>query len=254
MFNHKLKAQLQACQARLDEEQGFAQGIKSGAATIIFSPDGEILEVSDPFLSLMGYGAGELLGRHHSLLCPKGWTGSTDYQQFWSRLRQGQPQSGIFQRVNQKGETRWLEASYFPVKQQGRVVPGGQDGQRCYRASPAPAESGGDLPGAGSLPRHDRVHPDGEIVTPMPISSSCMGYSLSQLKGQHHRLFCDEAFYREQPHFWDELAHGQFKSGLFMRRDSHGNAIWLEATYNPVRDESGKVVKVIKFASDMTSG
>ena len=73
MFNHKLKAQLQACQARLDEEQGFAQGIKGGAATIIFSPDGEILEVSDPFLSLMGYGAGELLGRHHSLLCPKGW-------------------------------------------------------------------------------------------------------------------------------------------------------------------------------------
>ena len=61
MFNHKLKAQLQACQARLDEEQGFAQGIKGGAATIIFSPDGEILEVSDPFLSLMGYGAGELL-------------------------------------------------------------------------------------------------------------------------------------------------------------------------------------------------
>ena len=111
MFNHKLKAQLQACQARLDEEQGFAQGIKGGAATIIFSPDGEILEVSDPFLSLMGYGAGELLGRHHSLLCPKGWTGSTDYQQFWSRLRQGQPQSGIFERVNQKGETRWLEAS-----------------------------------------------------------------------------------------------------------------------------------------------
>ena len=55
MFNHKLKAQLQACQARLDEEQGFAQGIKGGAATIIFSPDGEILEVSDPFLSLVGY-------------------------------------------------------------------------------------------------------------------------------------------------------------------------------------------------------
>ena len=122
MFNHKLKAQLQACQARLDEEQGFAQGIKGGAATIIFSPDGEILEVSEPFLSLMGYGAGELLGRHHRLLCPEGWTGSTDYQQFWRRLAQGEAQSGTFERVNRQGETRWLEASYFPVKTQGRVT------------------------------------------------------------------------------------------------------------------------------------
>ncbi len=81
---------------------------------------------------------------------------------------------------------------------------------------------------------------------------SCVGYSLSQLKGQHHRLFCDESFYREQPHFWDNLAHGQLKSGLFSRRDSHGNEIWLEATYNPIKDESGKVVKVIKFASEVT--
>jgi methyl-accepting chemotaxis protein len=49
-------------------------------------------------------------------------------------------------------------------------------------------------------------------------------------------MFCDDAFYREQPHFWEELAHGQFKSGLFMRYNSHGDTIWLEATYNPIRD------------------
>ena len=100
MFNHKLKAQLLACQTRLDEQQSVVEAIKDGAATIIFSPDGEILEVSEPFLSLMGYGAGELLGRHHRLLCPEGWTGSTDYQQFWRRLAQGEVQSGIFERVN----------------------------------------------------------------------------------------------------------------------------------------------------------
>jgi methyl-accepting chemotaxis protein len=79
-----------------------------------------------------------------------------------------------------------------------------------------------------------------------------MGYSLSQLKGQHHRIFCDESFYREQPHFWEDLAKGQVKSGLFLRRTSHGNEIWLEASYNPIKNEAGKVIKVIKFASDVT--
>ncbi|MER0459885.1 methyl-accepting chemotaxis protein, partial [Aeromonas caviae] len=68
-----------------------------------------------------------------------------------------------------------------------------------------------------------------------------------------HRIFCDEAFLREQPRFWEELARGQFKSGLFMRHNSRGQAVWLEATYNPIRDGSGKVVRVVKFASDITA-
>ena len=253
MFNHKLKAQLQACQARLDEEQGFAQGIKGGAATIIFSPDGEILEVSDPFLSLMGYGAGELLGRHHSLLCPKGWTGSTDYQQFWSRLRQGQPQSGTFERVNQKGETRWLEASYFPVKTQGRVT-------RVVKLASDVTARHQRLQHLEALSQAlDRSRamieftPSGEIISANANFLDAMGYRLNEIAGKHHRIFCDEAFLREQPKFWEELARGQFKSGLFMRHNSRGDSVWLEATYNPIRDQSGKVVKVVKFASDITA-
>ncbi|WP_429092219.1 methyl-accepting chemotaxis protein [Aeromonas rivipollensis] len=253
MFNHKLKAQLQACQARLDEEQGFAQGIKGGAATIIFSPDGEILEVSDPFLSLMGYGAGELLGRHHSLLCPKGCTGSTDYQQFWSSLRQGQPQSGTFERVNQKGETRWLEASYFPVKTQGRVT-------RVVKLASDVTTRHQRLQHLEALSQAlDRSRamieftPSGEIIGANANFLDAMGYRLNEIAGKHHRIFCDEAFLREQPKFWEELARGQFKSGLFMRHNSRGEAVWLEATYNPIRDQNGKVVKVVKFASDITA-
>lgn len=73
MFNQKLKAQLQACQTRLDEEQGIIEAIKAGAATVIFSPEGIIQEASTPFLALMGYGAAELIGLPHSQLCPRAW-------------------------------------------------------------------------------------------------------------------------------------------------------------------------------------
>jgi methyl-accepting chemotaxis protein len=122
MFNQKLKAQLQACQTRLDEEQGIIEAIKAGAATVIFSPEGIIQEASTPFLALMGYGAAELIGQPHSQLCPRAWGESGDYRQFWRRLAQGEVQSGTFERVNRQGETRWLEATYFPVKHQGRVT------------------------------------------------------------------------------------------------------------------------------------
>ena len=253
MFNHKLKAQLLACQTRLDEQQSVVEAIKDGAATIIFSPDGEILEVSEPFLSLMGYGASELLGHHHRLLCPEGWTGSTDYQQFWRRLAQGEAQSGTFERVNRQGETRWLEASYFPVKTQGRVT-------RVVKMASDVTARHQRLQHLEALSQAlDRSRamieftPSGEIIGANANFLDAMGYRLNEIAGKHHRIFCDEVFLSEQPTFWEELARGQFKSGLFMRHNSRGDSVWLEATYNPIRDQNGKVVKVVKFASDITA-
>ncbi|GJA51560.1 PAS domain-containing methyl-accepting chemotaxis protein [Aeromonas caviae] len=253
MFNQKLKAQLQACQTRLDEEQGIIEAIKAGAATVIFSPEGIIQEASTPFLALMGYGAAELIGQPHSQLCPRAWGESGDYRQFWRRLAQGEVQSGTFERVNRQGETRWLEATYFPVKHQGRVT-------RVLKIASDVTEQHQRLGRLEALTEAlDRSRamieftPNGDILHANANFLSVMGYTLSEIAGRHHRIFCDEAFLREQPRFWEELARGQFKSGLFMRHNSRGQAVWLEATYNPIRDGSGKVVRVVKFASDITA-
>ncbi|MFQ2484817.1 methyl-accepting chemotaxis protein [Aeromonas caviae] len=253
MFNQKLKAQLQACQTRLDEEQGIIEAIKAGAATVIFSPEGIIQEASTPFLALMGYGAAELIGQPHSQLCPRAWGESGDYRQFWRRLAQGEVQSGTFERVNRQGETRWLEATYFPVKHQGRVT-------RVLKIASDVTEQHQRLERLEALTEAlDRSRamieftPNGDILHANTNFLSVMGYTLSEIAGRHHRIFCDEAFLREQPRFWEELARGQFKSGLFMRHNSRGQAVWLEATYNPIRDGSGKVVRVVKFASDITA-
>ena len=253
MFNQKLKAQLQACQTRLDEEQGIIEAIKAGAATVIFSPEGIIQEASTPFLALMGYGAAELIGQPHSQLCPRAWGESGDYRQFWRRLAQGEVQSGTFERVNRQGETRWLEATYFPVKHQGRVT-------RVLKMASDVTEQHQRLGRLEALTEAlDRSRamieftPNGDIIHANANFLSVMGYTLSEIAGRHHRIFCDETFLREQPRFWEELARGQFKSGLFMRHDSRGQAVWLEATYNPIRDGSGKVVRVVKFASDITA-
>ena len=253
MFNHKLKAQLQACQTRLEEEQGVVEAIKAGAATLLFSPEGIILEASAPFLALMGYDAGELTGQPHSRLCPRAWAESDDYRQCWRRLAEGEAQSGTFERVNRQGETRWLEASYCPVRQQGRVT-------RVVKIASDVTQRHQKLQRLEALTEAlDRSRamieftPNGDIISANANFLSVMGYSMGELAGRHHRIFCDEAFLREQPRFWEELARGQFKSGLFMRHNSRGQAVWLEATYNPIRDGSGKVVRVVKFASDITT-
>jgi len=226
MFNLKLKAELQACQEQLAQAQTFIDAVKGGVAVITFTPEGQILEANPLFLGVVGYSESEVVGQPHRIFCDGLYAQSNAYQQFWEQLRQGRSHSGVFRRLNKASD---ITHSHEQLLSQEAT--------------------------SSALDRSQAIiefTPRGEIVGANQNFLSCMGYSLSQIKGQHHKIFCDESFYREQPHFWEDLARGQVKSGLFLRRTSHGNDIWLEASYNPIKDEEGKVIKVIKFASDVT--
>jgi len=81
-----------------------------------------------------------------------------------------------------------------------------------------------------------------------------MGYTLEQLVGKHHRIFCEEQEVQSQAYvdFWRTLGSGKPVTGRFKRIDSSGNVVWLEASYNPIHNEHGKLYKVAKFATIIT--
>ncbi|TNI97308.1 methyl-accepting chemotaxis protein [Aeromonas veronii] len=252
MFNSKLKAELQQCQDQLLEQQGFFDAVHGSVATITFTPDGTVLAANDLFLNVVGFSASEVIGQHHRIFCDKLYAQSSDYQQFWADLKQGRSRTGVFQRFNKRGEAIWLEATYFPVKLRGVVT-------KVIKIAADITEHHLQLLSqqavVTALDRSLAViefTPGGEVIAANGNFLHTMGYTLAQVQGQHHRIFCDDHFYQENPHFWEELGRGQFKSGLFCRQNSHGSKVWLEATYNPILDEHRKVVKVIKFASDIT--
>ncbi|GAA6152655.1 methyl-accepting chemotaxis protein [Pseudoteredinibacter isoporae] len=97
--------------------------------------------------------------------------------------------------------------------------------------------------------------PNGEIITANDNFLKTVGYELSEIKGKHHRMFCDEHYASTEAYhdFWAQLNRGEFFSGQFKRVNKHGHALWLEATYNPVFDASQRLTKVVKFASDITA-
>lgn len=252
MFNSKLKAELQQCQDQLLEQQGFFDAVHGSVATITFTPDGTVLAANDLFLNVVGFSAPEVIGQHHRIFCDKLYAQSSDYQQFWADLKQGRSRTGVFQRFNKRGEAIWLEATYFPVKLRGVVT-------KVIKIAADITEHHLQLLSqqavVTALDRSLAViefTPGGEVIAANGNFLHTMGYTLAQVQGKHHRIFCDDQFYRDQPHFWDELGRGQFKSGLFCRQNSHGSKVWLEATYNPILDDNRRVVKVIKFASDIT--
>jgi methyl-accepting chemotaxis protein len=80
------------------------------------------------------------------------------------------------------------------------------------------------------------------------------GYSLEEIQGQHHRMFCEPGYAKSMEYlaFWDRLARGEFNAGEFRRLGKNGVDIWIQASYNPILDGNGRPMKVVKFATDIT--
>ncbi len=95
---------------------------------------------------------------------------------------------------------------------------------------------------------------DGTIISANNNFLSAMGYSLDEIKGKHHSMFVDAAYKgsAEYRKFWDDLNRGEAQSGEFKRVGKGGREIWINASYNPIVDLKGKIVRVVKTASDVT--
>ncbi len=97
--------------------------------------------------------------------------------------------------------------------------------------------------------------PDGTILDANEKFLGVMGYSLPELKGQHHRMFADAAYANSQEYrdLWSRLNRGETVAGEFKRVAKGGREVYLQASYNPITDRDGKVIKVVKQATDVTA-
>jgi methyl-accepting chemotaxis protein len=97
--------------------------------------------------------------------------------------------------------------------------------------------------------------PDGTVLDANDLFLGLMGYELAEIRGRHHDLFVEPKYAesREYKDFWRQLREGHFQAATFKRLDKNGNAVWIEATYNPLRDADGKVYRVVKVATDVTA-
>ncbi|MGB1949294.1 MAG: methyl-accepting chemotaxis protein [Marinobacter sp.] len=228
--------------------------ISAQVGYIEFSRSGVVEAANDNLLALVGYQREEVVGKHHRVLCDSRYASSPEYQRFWEELGCGTPQQGTFPRYAKDGRRVWLEATYFPVT--------GEDGNICkvvkiaWDATAAQDKVADDTAMLTAIDRYMAVikfTPDGEILEANDNFLATTGYSKDEILHQHHKMFCFDDFYRDNPDFWSRLARGESFSGQFERREKNGKSIWLEATYSPVLDADGTVYKVIKFAADITA-
>jgi len=96
--------------------------------------------------------------------------------------------------------------------------------------------------------------PNGNILEANSNFLSAMGYTLDEVKGRHHRIFVDSVYAqsREYEEFWAKLRRGEYDAAAYKRIGKGGREVWIQASYNPIFDENGRVVRVVKFATDIT--
>ncbi len=95
---------------------------------------------------------------------------------------------------------------------------------------------------------------DGTILTSNENFLNVLGYTLKEVKGKHHRIFCEDSYVKSPGYkaFWKKLNLGEFDAGEYKRIGKNGKEVYIRATYNPIFDSNGKLVKVLKIATDVT--
>jgi methyl-accepting chemotaxis protein len=229
--------------------------LSKSQAIIEFGLDGTILGANENFLNLVGYRLDEIVGQHHRMFVEPSYAQSEDYAEFWRRLGRGEFNSGEYKELGKGGKEVWIEASYSPVLDRAgkpvKVVKIAAD-VTARRLAAADAQS--QLAAIGRAQAVIEFNLDGTIITANDNFCQAMGYGLDEIKGRHHRMFVDPAYAQsaEYRDFWETLRRGEGMAAEFRRIGKGGKEVWIQASYTPIFDPSGKPYKVVKYATDAT--
>ena len=217
---------------------------------------GDIMSVNEKFLQVSKYPKNELIGFGHNTTrhpdMPK-----EVFKQMWATIGRGQIFRGVVKNRAKDGNPYYVDAVIAPFVDKKTGKPRKYLGVRYDITEQELQRQNmqGIMDAINKSYASIEFKLDGTIVTANENFLKTVGYSLDEIKGQHHRMFCDGAYTNspEYSAFWQKLNRGEFDAGVYRRVGKGGKEVWIQASYNPVKDEMGRPFKVVKFAIDITA-
>ncbi len=215
---------------------------------------GDILNTNDKFIEVSKYNREELIGKPHNTTrhpdMPK-----EVFKEMWATIGRGKIFRGVVKNRAKDGTPYYVDAVIAPILGDNGK-PKKYLGVR-YDLTAVETERQnmkGIIRAIDQSYAYIEFDTNGNVLVCNKNFQAAMEYSEESLTGKHHKMFCDPQFVSssEYNQFWSDLRAGQAKSGTFKRYTSSGKEIWLQAVYSPVTDEVGRVVKVLKIATDVT--
>ena len=237
-------------------QAGIVAAISKSQAMIEFSLDGVIQDANANFLGAIGYSLDEVKGRHHSMFVDDATRNGHDYRLFWEKLARGEYDAGQYKRIAKGGREIWIQASYNPILDaSGRTIKVVKFATDITAQKVAAADFEGQIAAINKAQAVIAFDMNGVIQDANANFLAGLGYSLSEIQGQHHSMFVDpvERNSHEYRMFWEKLGRGEYDAGQYKRITKSGAEIWIQASYNPILDLNGRPAKVVKYATDITA-
>ncbi|WP_417787975.1 methyl-accepting chemotaxis protein [Stutzerimonas xanthomarina] len=252
MFNGQLKKQLEEQAAELSLLRQLRDQMNATLLSITLDTEFRMAAINPAFAKTLGYTVEQLQGRPMAEIVPAYVKNLPCFHNFRAAVAKLAPVSDDYRFLRTDGSLAWLHIDWFPIKNaQGSLLQISGYAREVTKELQLAKENEAFI---NALLRSTAViqfNLDGTVVTANDQFLQGMGYSLKQIVGKHHSMFCttEEASSQSYKAFWQTLNRGEFVANRFKRIDSMGRDVWLEATYNPVYDTEGNLCKVVKFAS-----
>jgi len=255
MFNKRLKQELAALREELSSVEQVRSSLDSEMLGMRLDPQGKIESVNGNFENEMHYRNAELVGRSIDDLVPDYVKKLDFYQRMKSAISRGEHLNGALRLMRGNGQEAWLRSIVQPVRDSaGRVKYFTVHSSDLTRTIENSREHENLIEALQRSTAVIEFNLDGEVLTANERFLGSMGYTLAQIQGKHHRMFCEPEEYNSPEYraFWDKLRRGEYVAERFKRVDSRGRVVWLEASYNPITDAHDRLYKVVKFATIIT--
>jgi methyl-accepting chemotaxis protein len=222
---------------------------------------GDIIFVNDKLCEVSQYTREECIGQPHSMFRHPD-TPKAVFKELWATIGRGKIFRSVIKNRKKDGSPYWVDALIAPI-----LGPNGKPikyiGVRYditeqvlkeEELKKSQMESEGQLDAINTTNAFIEFKTDGTIVKANDLFLEAMKYRQEDIIGKHHRIFCEESFVRskEYEHFWEDLRKGKARTGEFKRVAKDGSDVWIQASYTPVKDATGEVVKVIKIGVDVS--
>ncbi|HBE71837.1 MAG TPA: hypothetical protein DDW52_27145 [Planctomycetaceae bacterium] len=225
-------------------------------SVVICDDQGRIEYVNPGFTKLTGYTFEESAGRKPGELLQGKHTDPETTKRIRRKLDAQEPFYDEILNYNKHGESYWISLAINPVFDQGgRLSKFVSIQTNITEVKLQQIEFTTQLEAISKSSAIIEFQPDGTIVSANDCFLEAMGYNLEEIQGQHHRMFCEPSYVSSAEYrlLWEKLASGEFESGKFRRVAKNGDPVFLNASYNPIFDQDGKVTKVIKFGTDISA-
>lgn len=229
--------------------------ISKARCVIEFDASGKITDVNENTLKAIGYSKAELLGQHHRTLLSRADSTSIEYQNFWAALEDATTQTGVFKLQDKAGGIKWFQGYYAPVKS----TQGGIRKVVCYltdvTAEKTESESlSSESEGLNSVFFVVELSPEAKILEINDLYAELLGYTRQELLGKPISVMMYQVDVKSEKYeqSLETLRNGKVQTQQVRRVTKNGKQVWLQKSYFPVYDKTGKLAKVYGYGVDIT--